>query len=65
MGICTNCTNIFFFVEICGTLKIKLSTLFFRKNVIKSTFPQSYPHYPQKKEEKMWITFDEKRTDVL
>ena len=31
MGICTNCTNIFFFVEICGTTKIKLSTLSTKK----------------------------------
>ena len=65
MDICTNCTNIFFFVEICGTLKIKLSTLFFRKNVIKSTFPQSYPHYPQKNRGIVWITFCKKRTSVL
>ena len=49
MDICTNCTNVFLFVEIWRKEKIKLSTLFLLKNVIKSTFPQSYPHYPQKK----------------
>ena len=65
MDICTICTNIFFFVEICGTPKIKLSTLFFRKNVIKSTFPQSYPHYPQKSRGKCGLLFIKKRTDVL
>ena len=65
MGICTNCTNIFFFVEIWRTPKIKLSTLIFGNNAIKSTFPQSYPHYPQKNRGKVWITFCKKRTNVL
>ena len=65
IDICTNCTNIFFFVEKWRDLKIKLSTLFLWKNVIKSTFPQSYPHYPQKNRGIVWITFCKKRTSVL
>ena len=65
MGICTICTNIYFFVEIWRNVKTKLSTLKKGKNVIKSSFPQSYPHYPQKTYRKVWITLAKKRTNVL
>ena len=62
---CTNCTKISFFVEICKQAKKKLSTLINGKKVEKWGFPQSYPHYPQKKISKMWITLLKKRTGVL
>ena len=63
--ICTNCTNIYFFVEICTKVLKELSTLKIKKNAIKSSFAQSYPHYQQKKWWKVWITLSQKRTGVL
>ncbi len=35
------------------------------KSAIKSSFPQSYPHYPRYMLGIVWITFFEKRTNVL
>ena len=62
---CTNLTKINYFVKKCRKQKIKLSTLKSVKNVIKSSFAQSYPHYPHKNAWKVWIFFVEKRTSVL
>ena len=63
--ICTICTNTCFFVEKREKGKYHFSTFKNKKNSIKWSFAQSYPHYPQKKQQKLWNTFAEKRTNVL
>lgn len=65
LQICTCLPKILFFIKRCWKVKKKLSTLKVPKNVIKSSFTQSYPHYPHKIVWKVWIKLSKKRTGVL